>query len=354
MHARRSVLSAIIFGVLVGILLSLLTGIGIVFLDITSRVRYVGRDDSAQAFAWPPNLLETLDASPEDRALRDQANSDFEMLQQLIGQGTVSRAERNDDPTNATPSRGQETPGLTPIAGTENFMLFGVDARDNSYRGRADVTMLISVNHPRRTVNFVSLMRGMYVNIGIRHHEWGMLNAAYSYGGPALAVRTVERNFGIPIKGFVAVNFNSFRRIVDAAGGVDIVLTDAEARYLGMTPGAHHMNGQEALNYARIRKIDSDFQRNGRQRKVIFSLLASLSRNPTALYNAATVALANTYTDLDLNRYLSQAPTYLSYSYRELQLPHMSETKRFFQGGREMWWVDLVKTHRRLITFLQG
>ncbi|HNZ64145.1 MAG TPA: LCP family protein, partial [Bacillota bacterium] len=192
----------------------------------------------------------------------------------------------------------------------------------------------------------------MYVNIGISNHQWGLLNAAYSYGGPGLAVRTIERNMGIPIKGYVTVNFNSFVKIVNAAGGVGITLTPAEARHLEMAPGYHLMNGSDALRYARIRKIDSDFQRNRRQRTVVNSIMSAMASNGANLYNVANVVLANTRTNLNLSQYLT--PSYLSYQRRQLQLPAMSDTYRTFINGKEVWPFKMGNTHKKLISFLTG
>ena len=107
------------------------------------------------------------------------------------------------------------------------------------------------------------------------------------------------------------------------------------------------------MAYARIRKIDSDFQRNQRQRNVINSVLNEMAaQGGASVYKASAVVLANTYTDLNLNSYISKAPSLLTYQRRQLQLPASGETRYYYVKGQEVWWFDNVKTHNRLVNFL--
>ncbi len=338
----------VVFGVAAGLIFSVFIGVYIIYADMMSRVTYAGDeidyDDFYDSFYDIPDLM-----NPD--------NADEWELDMM----TWLQQENGDRDGNGIPDDLSEMEGLAPaqtgtigmkrMDGVENILLFGVDT--HSYRGRSDVTMIISINHNTRKVNIVSLMRAMYVRIGARNHNWGLLNAAYSYGGPGLAIRMVESNFGIPIKGFVAVNFNSFVRIINALGGVTINLTPAEARYLGLRSGTNRLSGNQALAYSRIRKLDSDFQRNQRQRNVINSILNEMAASGgSTAYKVATVVLANTYTNLDLNQYVSKAPTYLTYQRQQLQLPAMNETRKFYVQGQEVWWFDMVRTQDRLVNFL--
>lgn len=92
----------------------------------------------------------------------------------------------------------------------------------------------------------------------------------------------VEQNFGIPVDHSIVVDFEVFTRVIDAVGGVEVELTEKEAKYLTQSvgyvgefePGIQTLNGMEALAYSRIRKIDSDIQRTERQRAVLRSLAA--------------------------------------------------------------------------------
>lgn len=330
----------LVLGVLAGLLISIFSGVYLIYADLMSRVNYVS--DDPDEFYQIANLMDyDLLIDGEDPLDPDKENPDDE--------------DPDAEPTVRPELQQSGTIEMARMPGVENILLFGVDSRTNDYRGRSDVTMIISINHNTRTINIISLMRAMYVRIGARNNPWGALNAAYSYGGPGLAIRAVEYNFGIPITGFVAINFNSFMRIVDALGGVSINLTEREAELMNLSSGTNRLNGKEALYYARIRKIDSDFQRNQRQRNVINSILNELSsQGGGSIYKAATVILANTYTNLDLNSYINKAPSLLTYQRRQLQLPASGDTRYYYVNGQEVWWFDMVKTHNRLVSFIQN
>ncbi|MGI6235907.1 MAG: LCP family protein [Christensenellales bacterium] len=362
----------IVFGVIVGVILSLIAGIVIIYNDMMSGVTFSDENYNEAILAKDLTDDEWLGGLGEDE--KKQLEDDFDSFQKWLDEdnhddpsltgvfGGESPSTSGDKPLESQQSPesdgfndgadSQEPPKTVSMQGIENFVLFGVDSRSNNFRGRSDVIMIISLNHNNRTLNLVSLMRGMYVNIGTSKHPWGLLNAAYSYGGPSLAVRTIERNFGIPIKGYVAINFNSFVNIINAVGGVRISLTPREAAYLGLQAGSQKLNGAQALRYARLRRIDSDFHRNKRQRNVVNSVLSSMGTSGVNIYNVINVALANSRTDLNLRHYMS--PSYLSYTRRQLQLPALSDTHRSYIRGSEIWPINMKNTHSKLVRFLRG
>lgn len=167
-----------------------------------------------------------------------------------------------------------------------NVLLIGTDARDTSERGRSDSMILVSLNKQTKKLLMFSFLRDIYLYIpGV---ESTRLNHSYAYGGPELTMQTIEQNFGIEIDKYVQVNFYSFIEAIDAAGGVDLTVTDDEAKlindYLGeinrlvgdkkgadkLSGGGNlHLNGKQALCYARIRYIGTDFARTRRQRDVL-------------------------------------------------------------------------------------
>jgi LCP family protein required for cell wall assembly len=282
-----------------------------------------------------PSILET-DAEPT-LPQQDPVPSDWQNIP--TGQGEVKVRQMNN---------------------VENIMLFGVDTRGQNYRGRSDTMIIASINHNTRTITFVSLFRGIEVKIP-GYSEPTLLNAAYAYGGPRLAIQTVEANFGIPIKGFVTFNFSSLQKLVDAVNGVNITLTEAETRVIGGSPGVNLLSGWFALEYSRLRKIDTDFHRNLRQRNVIEAILTRVAEgNATTLYNAATVVLANSATNLNLNSYVMNAQTLLRYSRRQMQVPIWygsgKETfKKYNRYGQEVWPLyDKQKTADRIYNFLMN
>ena len=151
-----------------------------------------------------------------------------------------------------------------------NILLVGQDARKGEGRQRSDTMVLCHVDTETRKVTMVSFMRDLYV--AIPGHGSNRLNAAYAWGGFELLDQTLEQNFGVHVDYNVEANFQNFPEIIDALGGVDIELSSAEAGGLNVSAGMNHLDGAQALSYSRIRKIDSDFERTNRQRKVLTAM----------------------------------------------------------------------------------
>ena len=123
----------------------------------------------------------------------------------------------------------------------------------------------------------------------------------YAIGGMEMLNETLEMNFGIHVDHNIEVDFSGFERIVDLMGGVDINLTSKEAKWMGdgLKAGVNHLNGEKALEYARIRKIDSDFGRTNRQRTVLKALLEKAKRmNLSELNNLANALVPMVTTDM--------------------------------------------------------
>ena len=162
-----------------------------------------------------------------------------------------------------------------------NVLLIGQDTRDAAQRGLSDSMILISVNTQTKKLVMTSFMRDLYIDIPSDRGGYyrQRMNTAYAVGGMEKLDATISYNFGVEIDNNIEVDFSGFQTIVDAMGGVDIELTSAEAKHLmGKYPhwtlveGENHLTGEQALAYARIRKIDSDFYRTERQRVVLNKL----------------------------------------------------------------------------------
>ena len=101
-----------------------------------------------------------------------------------------------------------------------NVLLLGTDTRSSSDNGRSDTIMLASLDLRHKKIKLTSLMRDIWVKIP--NHQKDRLNAAYSYGGPKLAIETIQQNFGVAIDRYASVDFESFAKIVDHLGGIDM------------------------------------------------------------------------------------------------------------------------------------
>lgn len=168
------------------------------------------------------------------------------------------------------------TAGLSQNGKITNIALFGLDSRNHDYEGRSDAIMVASVNGKTGKIKLISIARDTYVNIP--GYGQTKINHAYAYGGAELAIQTINENFNLDITDYAAVNFDSLADVIDAMGGIDLEVTEEEryqinAYLLEGEPlresGMVHLNGPQAVSYARIRKIDSDNMRTERQRKVL-------------------------------------------------------------------------------------
>ncbi|MBQ8083930.1 MAG: LCP family protein [Clostridia bacterium] len=184
------------------------------------------------------------------------------------------------------------------------ILLVGVDSYQDTYTGRSDVQMLMSINQKNKKVVLCSILRDSYVSIP--GHGNNRINAAYGEGGTNLLTQTIKNNFGIPVNRVAVINFKVVVDFVDAIGGVDVDLSPEEVEIInngasGYLNGAgvNHLNGDQALTYARIRKIDNDFSRTKRQRVVMEDALEKIGNMSLAQQSSLmTEFLPRVHTDL--------------------------------------------------------
>lgn len=179
-----------------------------------------------------------------------------------------------------------------------NILLIGVDSRSESMSGRSDSMILVSINKQTKQVTMTSFLRDIYLSIP--GYGSNRLNAAYAYGGTELLTETIKANFGITVDRCLVVNFYLVMDLVDAVGGIDLELSADEIRVMNQyyishhnrllgnpegtdmlsesDAGTVHVNGNQALAYARVRYVGTDFARTGRQRTVISKCLEKVKK----------------------------------------------------------------------------
>ncbi len=201
-----------------------------------------------------------------------------------------------------TDSEPMKIEGLYSEGRVKNVLLLGVDALSEGDHGtsRSDSMMLITLDGKHHCIKMTSFLRDSWVYIPkIDKHQ--RLNASCSYGGYQSVLDTIEYNFGVKIDGYVVANFAMFETLVDSIGGVEIDVTEKEAKeinshqdrygYVTIEAGKHTLTGKQALAYCRIRKIDTDFVRTQRQRTVITAIINKMkSSGPATLYKMASNA----------------------------------------------------------------
>ncbi len=202
-------------------------------------------------------------------------------------QNSAAPQQPRDNPAPPPP-----TPPPTWEQGRVNVLLLGVDQRaceDTGGAWRTDTMILVSLDPKTKTASMLSFPRDMWVEIPTvgpnRLNAAHFFGDAYDYpgGGPALAKRTVQDNFAVPVHYYIRINFDGFRKVIDALGGIDIDVQepiwddryptdDCQYQTVQFDVGQYHMNGDEALKYARSRHYTSDFDRARRQQQVLFAI----------------------------------------------------------------------------------
>lgn len=166
----------------------------------------------------------------------------------------------------------------------KNIALFGIDAPKGK-AGRSDAIMILTLDEEHKVMKLTSIMRDSYVDIP--GHGDDKITHAYAFGGPELAMKTLNENFKVNVEDFMAVNFTSLPEIIDKLGGVKINIIPEEIHHIpGITsPGEQVLNGEQALAYSRIRyATGGDYKRTERQRVVLEAVFEKLKATPTKEY----------------------------------------------------------------------
>lgn len=182
--------------------------------------------------------------------------------------------------------------------GITNILLAGVDGNNLEKGNRSDSMMILTIDEKNNDIRITSLARDTYVQIPGYGEE--KLTHAYAYGGPALLLQTIDKNFGLKIDKYAAVSFSSFEKIIDAMGGVEIDVLPKEVSYIqGVdSAGKQTLNGAEALAYSRIRYADDAYHRDNRQRTVMQAAYNKLASNPGDLMEIGNTILGYTKTNM--------------------------------------------------------
>lgn len=223
--------------------------------------------------------------------------------------------EDYDDPipTNKSTSVAAVVPTAEPIykvvpikENVINILIIGQDLRpDENGRGRSDTMMILSYNRKEGKASIVSLMRDVWVPI--EGHGWNRLNTPFRFGGPGLAINTVNDLFELDIQNYIVVNFDGMSDLIDKIGGVDVNITDVEAAYYyrnfgwSIDAGKRHLNGEQALIHARNRKSNGgDFERVRRQQDIMLAVYkkAVEIHDPVKLAELAEFMMENVKTNI--------------------------------------------------------
>lgn len=252
-----------------------------------------------------------------------------------------------------------------------NILLIGTDERTQYFsdNARGDSCMILTLGRKDGSVKLASLERGMGVPIleGQFEGEYDWLTHTFRYGGADLMMREVRECFNVDVERYIRVNFTTFIQGIDSVGGVDITLTSAEAAYINerigkdasFAAGENHLDGAAALEYARCRKIDSDWQRVERQRNVIQAAVNSTKDlnviELNELLNSVFPLVQTNLSKTEITELLFLAPKYRGAAIQQITIPVKGSYGGMTGlGGRNLFSVDFDTNARVLREFMYG
>ena len=262
------------------------------------------------------------------------------------------------------------------VDGIRNILLVGVDARPGETRSRADTIIVLTIDGNRNAIRMTSFLRDTYVTIP--GHGNNRINAAWVFGGFELMRATLIQNFGLTVDEYVMVDLTMLTDMLDAIGGLDIeIVSDAQMRavngvidgynyqfhleansdFLSST-GLQHLNGKQAMAYARYRRGESDFERTRRQREVLWMVFEKIrDMSLVELSSLCSMAIERIETNLSLSEIVSLIP--IMYNMRDaefdqLYLPYSGEYEAKTVSGMAVLVPNLPAAQRRLDAFING
>lgn len=300
----------------------------------------------------------------------------------LSGLNTTSIAKDDD-------TLGIDSENIVMDNSIKNIALFGVDARNTEFTGRSDVIMILSVDNRHGKIKMTSILRDSELLIEGEGYNGYLsyvdkITHAYYYGGPELAIRTLNQNFGLDIRDYVTINFANMAAIVDAFGGVDITMTAEEVSALNdnlwalqqeveeqkeldqqngtydeqsysdigyedfipsldgtvqlvygeYQDGTYHLNGNQAVAYGRIRYVGSDYARVERQQNVFSALVAKVGGMGLTDYaKLAQELMPYCETSLNLDDILAMTPIlFTDFTMSSISVPNAEYETDLFDG----------------------
>lgn len=258
-----------------------------------------------------------------------------------------------------------------------NIALFGTDPRGSGTKSRSDTIIILSVNPKNKTIKATSILRDSYVPID--GHKMQKICNAYFYGGPVLAINTINKNYKLNVTDYITVNFMMLADIIDIMGGVDLEITEKERKQINWListedfsstyktetvkeAGMVHLNGKQALHYSRIRKIDSDVIRVQRQIKVLNILLEKVKNMSVTKYPSVLKSvMKHVETSLSYSEIIAYAPLVSSFGQIEsTAVPDQKKDKNVWGGNyapynnQWIWIYDIAAAADRIHEFIYG
>ena len=344
------------------------------------------------------------------------------VLMILLGTGSMYiSTELIGDLTTTTITKDKDALGIQESAildnSIKNIALFGLDSRTSEFKGQSDVIMILTVDNRHHSIKMTSIMRDTRVPMEGQGFEqyidgWDTkINAAYAYGGPELAIRTLNQHFGLDIEDYVTINFVNMAAIVDAFGGVELEVTGEEMAQVNLNltnltlevqvqqerdlaagmyndlyypeitkedyfkdaygspdfnstsfqGGKYLLNGNQAVAYGRIRNLGSDYVRVARQQKVFAALVQRLKNISFTEYpGLIKQMMPYCETNLSLDDIIGMAPILTSsFDVQSITVPDVEYETDLYdgpveEGGEQVYYLiyDVTNAAQRVSAFI--
>ena len=304
------------------------------------------------------------------------ASLGFFIFNYLFGGLTQTKIAKDFSTLGIDSSRAEQTKELKVI----NIALYGVDSRSNTDTGLSDAILVASIDIAKGKIKLTSIARDTYVSFttpsGVPIKT--KITEAYSIGqtkktkGAELAIKTLNQNFNLDIQDYVTVNFSQLAKVIDSVGGVTVNLSVAEKNMANgimneLTPkekkitqtGAVLLNGNQAVAYSRIRKIDSDDVRAQRQRNVLEQLfLKAKNMNMVEIGQLVHTVMPMVETSLDYSQIMDMAAIFKNSNVQLQQMAFPNSQSNAAHGdaamvdGKWFYIYDLNVAKRQLYDFI--
>lgn len=230
-----------------------------------------------------------------------------------------------------------------------NYAFFGIDSQTGSMsdRGnRSDSIIVVSINNSTKEVKLLSIYRDTFLSI---NRKYSKINAAYSWGGPELAISTINRNLDLNIEKYATVNFKILANIVDAVGGIEVKVDKSIIKNLNSyikdmnringgnsstikSAGTYTLDGNQAVAYSRIRyTAGGDLARAGRQREVLEKIFEKGKKNPLKMMSVMDEVLPQVKTNMSQDELFKMVLSVFKYNIKDQQgFPWNQKEMRYY------------------------
>lgn len=265
-----------------------------------------------------------------------------------------------------------------------NFVLLGSDSKDmtDTYSGNSDAIIIISINPKYKSIKLISIPRDTAAYIDGVEDRY-KINYAFALGKEQLALKTINKTFGLNLKEYVTINISAMYDIINELGGVEVNITKDEMRWINeyvdmfyefsgketkkvIQYGNVTLTGEQAAAHVKERKAGAssgethgDYGRTIRQREVFISMLNKIaSKDISEISRILDMILSEVTTNLDIAKYMAMLPEFIANkdaylnNITSVMLPSLDYSKEVLENGAYLYVTDIEKAKKDFIKYM--